>query len=155
MDIQHLLSLPPANWLLQRATLPLTHHEYTVEMPASYQISTVTGCIIVRLEGSVTNADLIEEQRRMFSDPLFQGHYPRLVDATAITEFAVSGDTVRMVARSAVERGLRKSALVSNDVNLVYGLMRMYQAYADPPADVGVFHNMQEALVWLAKSIES
>ena len=124
-------------------------------MPASYQISTVISCIIIRLEGSVTDADLVEGQRRMFSDPLFQGHYPRLVAATDITEFAVSANTVRMIATAAVERGLRKAALVSNDVNLVHRLMRMYQAYANPPADVVVFQNMQEALVWLGSSIES
>ena len=124
-------------------------------MPASYHISPVIACIIVRLEGAVTDGDLIEGQRRMFSDPLFQGHYSRLVDATDVTELAVSADTVRTVAKAAVERGLRKAALISNDTVLVYGLMRMYQAYAEPPAEVAVYHSMQEALVWLAQSIES
>jgi hypothetical protein len=126
-----------------------------VEVPASYHVSSVTSCIVIRLEGSVTDAELIAEQRRMFSDPLFRGNYPRLVDATDVTEFAVSGDTVRILAKEAVERGLRKAALVSKDADWIYGLMRMYQAYADPPADVAVFRNMQEALVWLAKSIRS
>src|SRR3954452_23561768 len=108
-------------------------------MPASYHISPAIACIIVRLEGAVTDDDLIEGQRRMFSDSLFQGHYSRLVDATDVTEFAVSADTVRSVAKSAVERGLRKAALVSNHKDLVYGLMRMYQAYAEPAAEVEVY----------------
>jgi hypothetical protein len=34
----------------------------------------------------------------MSSDPLFKGRYPRLVDATEVTEYAVSADTVRAMA---------------------------------------------------------
>ena len=124
-------------------------------MPASYHISPMIACIIVRLEGSISDRDLIEEQRRMFSDPLFKGHYSRLVDATDVTEFAVSAETVMAVATAAVERGLRNAALISNDTDLVYALMRLYEAYASPPAKVAVYDNMQEGLHWLAKSIES
>lgn len=62
---------------------------------------------------------------------------------------------MRAVATAAVERGLRKAALISNDTDLVYALMRMYEAYASPPAEVAVYHNMQQGLKWLAKSIES
>jgi hypothetical protein len=124
-------------------------------MPASYHISPLIGCIIVRLEGSVSDEDLLEGQQRMFSEPLFKGHYSRLVDATEVTEFAVSAEAVRAVATAAVERGLRKAALISNDTDLVYALMRMYEAYASPPAEVAVYHNMEEGLQWLAKSIES
>jgi hypothetical protein len=68
--------------------------------------------------------------------------------------FAVSAETMRAVA-APVERGLRKAALISNDTDLVYALMRLYEAYANPPAKVAVYHNMQEGLQWLAKSIES
>src|SRR4051794_26916847 len=106
-------------------------------MPASYHISPMIACIILRLEGSVCDSDLIDTQRRMFSDALFQGHYARLIDATDVTTFAVSADAVRTAARAAVERGMRKAALIPNDTELVYGLMRMYQSYADPPAEIG------------------
>ena len=124
-------------------------------MPASYHISPLISCIIVRLEDRVSDDDLLEGQRRMFSDPLFKGHYSRLVDATEVTEFAVSAETVRAVATAAVEQGLRRAALVSNDTDLVYALMRMYEEQASPPAEVAVYYNMQEALQWLAKSIKS
>ena len=59
-------------------------------MPVSYHISPVIACIIVRLEGSVSDDALLERQQQMFSDPLFRGSYSRLVDATEVTEFAVS-----------------------------------------------------------------
>ena len=123
-------------------------------MPASYHISLKISCIIVRLEGIVTDSDLIEGQQRMFSDPLFDGRYARLVDATDVTKFDVSADTVLAVATAAVDRGLRKAALISNKTDVVYGLMRMYEAYAGPRAEVAVYHNMHEALQWLGKSIE-
>src|SRR3954453_5767512 len=115
-------------------------------MPASYYISRKISCIIVKLEGTVTDGDLIEEQRRMFSDPLFDGHYPRLVDATDVTEFAVSADTVQAVATAAVERGMRKAALISNNTEWVDELMRMYQRHASPPAEIAVCQHMEEAL---------
>lgn len=91
----------------------------------------------------------------MFSDPLFKGQYSRLVDAAEVADFAVSPGTVRALATAAVERGLRKAALISNEMDLVYRLMRMYEEYAGPPAEVAVYENMQEGLQWLAKSIES
>jgi hypothetical protein len=125
------------------------------EMPASYNISPLLACIIIRLEGTVSDDDLLEGQQRMFSDPLFSGHYLRLVDGTEITEFAVSAETVKAVASAAVERGLRMAALISNDTDLVSALMRMYEAYASPPAEVAVYQNMQDGLRWLARSIES
>ena len=91
----------------------------------------------------------------MFSDPLFEGHYSRLVDATEVTKFAVSAETVRDLPTAAIERGLRKAALVSNDTELVSALMRTYEGQASPSAEVAVYCNMQEALQWLAQSIES
>jgi hypothetical protein len=90
-----------------------------------------------------------------YPDRLFKGHYSRLIDGTGITQFAVSAETVRAVATAAVERGLRKAALVSNDTDLVYPLMRIYQKQASPLAEAAVYCNMQEALQWLAQSIES
>src|SRR4051794_14482344 len=114
-------------------------------MSASYHISPKISCIIVRLEGTVTDGDLVEGQRRMFSDPLFEGHYSRLVDATDIIDFAVSADTVREVATAAVERGLRKAVLISNNTAWVHRLMRMYKRYASPPAEVAVYQNMDQA----------
>src|SRR3954466_15203322 len=99
-------------------------------MPASYHISPLIACIIVRLEGRVSDDDLLEGQQRMFSDPLFGGHYSRLVDATEVTELAVSAETARAAATPAVERGLRFAALISNHTDFVTALMRMYETYA-------------------------
>ena len=66
------------------------------------------------LQGTVTDADAIECQRRMFSEQLFQGRYSRLIDGTNVTRLLVTGDTVRAVATAAVKCGLRKAALVAN-----------------------------------------
>ncbi len=123
-------------------------------MPVSYHISPLIACVIIRLEGRVTDKELLEGQHRMFSDPLFRGNYSRLVDATEVTDFAVSAETVRVMATAAVERDLRKVALISNDSDVVYALMRMYEAYASPPAEVAVYRNMQDGLQWLARSID-
>jgi hypothetical protein len=103
----------------------------------------------------VSDADLLEGQQRMFSDPLFKGHYSRLVDATEVTE-------VRRVSRDHEGCGRpRRTRLAQGRSHLkrdglgVFADACMYEAYANPPAKVAVYHNMQEGLQWLAKSIES
>jgi len=123
-------------------------------MPASYHISPLIACIIVRLEGTVTDADLLEGQQQMFSDPLFRGDYSRLIDGTGVTELTASRETVRTIATAAVQRGMRKAALISNDTELLAALMRTYEAYASPLAEVRVYQNMRDGLEWLGKSIE-
>jgi len=107
----------------------------------------------VRLAGIVTDSDLIEAQRRMFDDQLFKGDYARLIDASDVVSLDVTAETVQAVATAAVERGLRKAALITNNTDLVYGLMRMYEGLARPQAEVAVYDNTEKAVQWLARLI--
>jgi SpoIIAA-like len=116
-------------------------------VPASYQIEPQLECIFVTLQGTVTDEDLIEAQRRMFSEELFQGRYARLIDATNVTRLLVTAGMVRAVSKAAVERGVRKAALVASS-DVMYGMMRMYEGYASE-AECQVFRNTDEALGWL------
>jgi len=50
---------------------------------------------------------------------------------------------------------LHKAALISNNTDFVERLMRLYEEYTSPAAEVAVYKNMEEALQSLAKSIES
>ena len=118
-------------------------------MPAYYHIDPLIGCIMVTLEGVVTDADLLIGQRQMHSDELFRGSYPRLVDATNVTRLAVTAETVRSIAKYAVAHGLSRAALVA-DSDVTYAIMRMYEGYAYG-ADCYVSRNMHEALAWLTK----
>jgi hypothetical protein len=116
-------------------------------VPASYRIERSLECIFVTLEGTVTDRDLIEGQRQMFSDPAFEGHYTRLVDAMQVTCLSVKGRVVRAVAKAATRQGVRKAALVANS-DFVYAMMRMYEGYSSE-ADCWVCRDVNEALAFL------
>jgi len=116
-------------------------------MPVSHHIDTQSECIYVTIEGPVTDHDLIEGQQLMFRDPLFDGRYCRLIDTSAVTSFQAGAETVRRIARAAVERGVRKVAIVAVS-DLVYAMFRMYEAYA-AEAECRVFRDRDEALAWL------
>lgn len=115
-------------------------------MPVSYLILDTS--ILAVLEGVVTEREMLAAQHAMFADPAFNGSYTRLVDATAVTKLELSDTIVRHLAQSAYERGLRKAALVSNDTDVVYGLMRMYAEYSGD-AVVEVFRDRAAAARWL------
>ena len=95
----------------------------------------------------VTDYELVQGQENMFCDKLFEGRYSRLIDATGVTQLMVTAGTVREVANAAVERGVRKAALVANS-DFVYAMMRMYEGYAIE-AECCVFRARNEALAWL------
>ena len=116
-------------------------------MPVSYRIDPSLECIFVTLQGIITDEDLIKGQQSMFRDALFEGRYSRLVVAMEVTKLVVTADTVRSVAKAAVDRGLRKAALVANS-EVTYGVMRMYEGYAID-ADCFVSRDANEALAWL------
>lgn len=103
--------------------------------------------ILIVLHGDITDADLYEAQRRLFADPAFRGRLPRLVDGTHIGQMRTSSEGVRRVARAAVERGMRKIALVASQ-DVVYGLMRLYEGYACE-ADCYVSRDVLDAIQWL------
>jgi hypothetical protein len=121
-------------------------------MPVSYHIDSIASCVIVRLEGVVTDNEVLTAQRQMYADPAFNGSYARLIDTTAVTQLDVSAATATDVAVKAVRRGMKKAALVANDSELVKAVTGMYQLYASPPARIIVKDNMKEALEWLRQS---
>jgi hypothetical protein len=119
-------------------------------MPVSYMI--IDDMILIVLQGVVNDRELVEAQTDLFQNASFAGHLPRLVDATGVTAMHFSADVVRHVALSAYRRGLRRAALVTNNTDLVFGLMRMYENYSSD-ANVEVFHDRPLAIQWLESAM--
>lgn len=115
-------------------------------MPVKYTIS--ESLILITFEGIVTNSEILDAQREMFNDPDFEGTYPRLVDGSGITELKLTASIVRHVAQSAIDRGMQRAALISNNSDTVYGLMRMYEGYSHH-ADVRVFKDRASVDDWI------
>ena len=116
-------------------------------MPASYHIEASLGYIFVKLEGIVNDEQLIAGQQDMFNDALFEGSYSRLVDAEAVNKLRVTADCVRTLSKAAVQRGVRRVALIAN-TDFVYAMMRMYEGYAIE-AECFVCRDRKAALAWL------
>ena len=118
-------------------------------MAVSYIL--VDSIIVIVLTGVIHDRELLDAQQELFDDPSFVGDYPRLVDATHVSQMLLSARVVRHVAKSAYDRGMRKAALVAN-TKLVYGLMRMYAEYAGD-ARVELFHDREAAIEWLRDDV--
>jgi hypothetical protein len=116
-------------------------------MPACYEIEAPLKCIFVKIEGIVTDQELVTGQCKLFDDPLFEGSYSRLVDARAVTKLLLTADCVRSLSKAAVQRGVRRVALVAN-TDFVYAMMRMYEGYAFE-AECFVCRDRKAALAWL------
>src|SRR3954451_16611156 len=122
-------------------------------MPVHHIVEPKLRLVLISLMGVVTNDDLFQCQAKLLSNPLYEGGFDRLVDASEATKFAVTQDVVRTVAKTAVQRGMRRAALVGT-CDYIYGLMRMYESYAIG-ADVAVFRSLGEAYEWLMSAIDN
>ncbi len=116
-------------------------------MPVHHIVEPQLRLVLINLIGIVTNNDLIECPAKLMSNPLFEGNFDRLVDASDAIKFDVTQDVVRAAAKTAVEGGMKRAALVGTS-DCIYGLMRMYQSYAFG-AEVSVFRALGDAYHWL------
>ena len=116
-------------------------------MPVHHIVEPQLRLVLINLIGIVTNNDLIECQAKLMSNPLFEGNFDRLVDASDAITFDVTQDVVRAVAKTAVEGSMKRAALVGTS-DCIYGLMRMYEFYAIG-AEVSVFRSLGDAYHWL------
>lgn len=104
--------------------------------------------VLVVLMGVVEDREMIEAQNDLFQNPAFRGDLPRLIDATGVMALRLSANVIRHLSIAAYDRGLRKSALVTNQTDIVFGLMRMYAGYT-ADAEVEVFRDRPLAIAWL------
>jgi len=116
-------------------------------MPVHHMVEPQLRLVLINLIGTITNKDLIECQAKLMSNPLFEGNFDRLVDASDAINFDVTQDVVRDVAKKAVEAGMKRASLVGTS-DYIYGLMRMYESYAIG-AEVSVFRSLGDAYHWL------
>jgi len=115
-------------------------------MPITYGI--VGRVIFVVAEGRVVDAEALEAQHAMFNDAAFDGTYPRLIDASGVTDWQVTAGMIKHCAISAYDRGLRRAAFVSNDSELVRIMLRLYSQYVGH-AEVEIFRASKAAANWL------
>lgn len=121
-------------------------------MPADYLIDRALGVVFSRAWGVLTDADLLDHQRRLGQDPEFEPGLNQLFDFHEVTDVEVSAAGVRTLAeRNLFRAGSRRAFTVRPGEMAIYGLMRMFQILTtEYPDELRVqFNDVRKAQEWL------
>jgi len=120
-------------------------------MPLHSVIQKEQRLVITTGEGRLTLEDVKENQHRLLSDPDFDPGFNQLLDATAITEMAITVDEIkRAVSPKVFSPTSRRAFVVSS--TFMYGMARMIQTYnelSQGSTAVTIFRDRASALEWL------
>ncbi|HSU15620.1 hypothetical protein [Longimicrobium sp.] len=118
-------------------------------MGADYSIVREHRLVHMTLAGRLTDSDLLAVQARMRSDRLFRPDYCQVVDATGLSEVAVTLEGLCATAAGTVfGTGSRRAMVAPSDV--AYAMGRMYKKLrGDSPDRLEVFKEWAEAVAWL------
>jgi hypothetical protein len=118
-------------------------------VPATYTIDRERQLVLSRIWGPATEAEVLEHNLRLKTDPLFDPTFRQFADMTEVTEILVSADTIEETAHDAFfAPGVRRAFVAKNDA--CFGLARMYALYAEGLGQlVHVFREAADAEAWL------
>ena len=116
-------------------------------MPASYRIERASQTIFWKLEGEVTDSELLDAAEVLWADPHYSPKYSRLVDASRATPTRLSAEVIRLIAMHNSGAEVGKMALVAS-TDAMFGMLRMYELYSENII-CSVFRDNLEAMAWL------
>ena len=121
-------------------------------MNLKYSIDKQRRLIVTTAEGRVTFDDVRGHQDRLLADPDFDASFDQLIDATPATNFDISTDQARILAKRRILSPESRRAFVAIQPH-IFGLGRMMEIYREGQglADVYVFYSTDEALRWLGE----
>ena len=129
-------------------SMPLRYMEYSFEFDA---VNNIFRC---SRKGRVTDALIFEAysaaQKLLESRSDCRG----IDDYSAVTEFAVSTDTIKAIAENSRSSVLKELVIVAPQVH-IYGLARMYSILTETNRRVHTVHTMEEAYSLLGVSSPS
>jgi hypothetical protein len=121
-------------------------------VPSDYVIDAEHRLVRSRLWGEVTDADLLDHQRRLAADPRFSSDFSQLIDSRDVTSAKeVTAFGIQNVARRHLYGPQSRRAIVANRPD-VFGLGRMFEGYARASGSeetIRVFWILEDALAWL------
>lgn len=118
-------------------------------MPAEYRVDEALGCVFSRGFGVLTEEDLFEHDRHLAADPAFKADMKQRWDFLELVEVQISGAAVQRFAKAnPFSPESRRAGIVASP--LVYGLIRMFEAYARLPVErIQIFPDARGADEWL------
>ena len=116
-------------------------------MALSYRVNQGKRCIFVTLSGEITESEMVIARKKLTSYPGFDTSFSRLIRESGVEAACMGHDFIRSIAHHDRRTITGKTALVG-DSDLMYGVFKVYAAYADG-LDCRVFRNRREAMLWL------
>ncbi len=123
-------------------------------MPVTYRIDHENKIIFTKVEGVVTDEDIITHQKQTRNDPELDPSYGQLVDLSNIQKLEITAQAVHEFTSTKFSTVWSRRAFVAPD-DLSYGFARMFQMMRDTADErTEVFRDMEEARHWLSLSEE-
>jgi hypothetical protein len=96
--------------------------------------------------------DIRHVRAQLLRDPEFDMSFSELADLTEVTHADITGDHVRLLARSGPFSQESNRAFIARP-EMIYGLARMFAVHCNFRGDkrIGVFRERHEALAWLRR----
>ena len=115
--------------------------------------------IILKGRGVITGTEITEANKKIYATPeLIKNIAYQIGDFTEIEGLDISSDYVRKLAeedKRAAQINPKILMAVVGEKDLIYGLLRMWQAYVDdPPFESELFRNIKDAEDWIASKLK-
>jgi hypothetical protein len=125
-----------------------------VAVPLSYTIDTINRIVRVRVEGVLTEDDLMAARERLRADPAFDPAFAQYMDLRQATDVALSASTIEFISGLSVfTPGVKRAFVAEKPVHI--GMARMYGLWSElHNQNVRVFRDATEAEIWLASDDE-
>jgi hypothetical protein len=118
-------------------------------VPITYTIDPDKKLVLSEIWGPATEMEVLEHNRKLSGDPMFNPAYQQLADMSGVTEILVSTDTIKETAHdSFFSPGVRRAFVASTDCT--FGMARMFALHAESLGQVvEVFRDRGAAEEWL------
>jgi hypothetical protein len=114
--------------------------------------------VILRGEGLVIGADILETNARLYKEPAYKNVAQfQLWDLTTLKTLKMSGEEHQAAAqqdKEALRLYAHISVAIAGAADQVYGVSRMYAGYVPDRVSNMVFRSRAEAEAWLLAQIE-
>ena len=119
-------------------------------MSVQFTIDASQKLVIRKFSGEISDADILENPRRVQADPQFDPSFSEVVDFSGVTGGDVSTSAIQELARQKSIFNLASKRVVIAPQPLLYGLTRMFEVYAEgTKPNIKLVHTFDEAREFL------
>jgi hypothetical protein len=118
-------------------------------MPLTYDIDPRHGIVFSQWTGVVSYSDIVENARRLRSDPKFQDSFSELLDMSGFQGTDATFASLNGFADRADPFAANSRRAVVAPSKIAFGIARMYQTVHGDDSQFQLFENVEDARHWL------